>query len=44
MMEIILLILVIGYGSLALGDLFLIIWYNILNDEKLKEKKNGKKR
>ncbi len=37
MMETILLILVLGYLSLALGDLFLFAWYKILEEEKEKE-------
>ena len=42
MMETILLILVLGYLSLALGDLFLFAWYKILEDEKEKEKEHEK--
>ena len=37
MIEIILFSLVIGYASLALGDLFLFAWYKILEEEKEKE-------
>ena len=42
MMETILLILVLGYLSLALSDFFLITWYKILEEEKEKEKENEK--
>jgi len=41
-MELLLFILVLGYLSLALGDLFLITWYKILEEEKEKEKENEK--
>jgi len=41
MMETILLILVLGYLSLALGDLFLFAWYKILEEEKEKENEKG---
>ena len=37
-MELLLVILVLGYLSLALGDLFLFAWYKILEEEKEKEK------
>ncbi len=36
-MELLLFILVLGYLSLALGDLFLFAWYKILEEEKEKE-------
>ena len=36
-MEFLLIIMMLGYGSLALGDLFLITWYKILEEEKEKE-------
>jgi len=36
-MELLLVILVLGYLSLALGDLFLFAWYKILEEEKEKE-------
>jgi|TARA_R100000789_G_scaffold92749_1_gene91474 hypothetical protein len=32
----------LGYLSLALGDLFLFAWYKILEEEKEKEKENEK--
>jgi hypothetical protein len=41
MIEIILFSLVIGYGSLALSDFFLITWYKILEEEKEKENEKG---
>ena len=36
-MELLLVILVLGYLSLALGDLSLFAWYKILEEEKEKE-------
>ena len=36
-MKLLLFILVLGYLSLALGDLFLITWYKILEEQKEKE-------
>ena len=41
-MELLLVILVLGYLSLALGDLFLFAWYKILEEEKEKEKEHEK--
>ena len=40
-MELLLFILVLGYLSLALGDLFLFAWYKILEEEKEKEHEKG---
>jgi hypothetical protein len=40
-MELLLFILVLGYLSLALGDLFLFAWYKILEEEKEKENEKG---
>jgi len=40
-MEFLLIIMMLGYGSLALGDLFLIAWYKILEEEKEKENEKG---
>jgi hypothetical protein len=40
-MELLLVILVLGYLSLALGDLFLFAWYKILEEEKEKEHEKG---
>ena len=36
-MEFLLIIMMLGYLSLALGDLFLFAWYKILEEEKEKE-------
>ena len=40
-MEFLLIIMMLGYASLALGDLFLFAWYKILEDEKEKENEKG---
>jgi len=40
-MEFLLIIMMLGYGSLALGDLFLFAWYKILEEEKEKENEKG---
>ena len=40
-MEFLLIIMMLGYLSLALGDLFLITWYKILEEEKEKENEKG---
>ena len=44
-MEFLLIIMMLGYASLALGDLFLIAWYKILEEEReqhynLRQKEN----
>jgi hypothetical protein len=40
-MEFLLIIMMLGYASLALGDLFLFAWYKILEEEKEKENEKG---
>ena len=40
-MEFLLIIMMLGYASLALGDLFLFAWYKILEEEKEKEHEKG---